>query len=83
MYKVVGYGFHLIIPRPSSLGKDNLDCVYQKKFTPNQEIFDVSAKDGKKYRIGIPCPLYPDSYTLLYKPLARSWKGKKFANWII
>ena len=71
LYKIPGFGFHLMSPKP----KDNLLCDVQTTFTQEQEIFEVDDKDGISYKIGIPCPLYPESYTIMYKSLGKSWVG--------
>lgn len=56
MFTQVGFGFQLISPHPSHLP---ILCAIQKKFKPDQEVFDVTDIKGKRFKIGIPCTIYP------------------------
>ena len=36
VFKSVGFGFHLIIPRPSSIPKQTLDCYKSREYKSNK-----------------------------------------------
>ena len=76
LFTIVGFGYHLFIPRPSTGGIN--DCGKVNNFGSDQEIFEITdPRNRRVYRLSIPCKEYPEAYILSYKPLASSWKGDK------
>ena len=71
IFKKVGFGFHLLSPHPSH---KPILCATETDFRKDQKVYDVQDTKGKRFRIGIPCTIYPETYSIFYKPLAGSWK---------
>ena len=83
IYKNVGFGFQLLLSTPAQWNRriKGTYCAYQKKTRPDQEVFEVADKEGKQYKLVIPCVIYPEVFVMMYFPLAKTWRGKgKFTN---
>ena len=83
VYKNIGFGFQLLFPAPAQGNRKikGARCPYEKKTRPDQEIFEVADKEGKQYKVPIPCLIYPEAFIIMYFPLAKTWVGKgKFTN---